>query len=84
MDNIKDILKNKPSGPPPPAHEWQDLALRIIDDLGVPSFKRNSVFQVCKKYSKEIVEKAMNDTKELCQDGECWKYFFKVIGNLEK
>lgn len=82
MDNIKDIFKNKPQSIKPPAHEWQDFALRVIDELKVPGFKRNSVFQICKKYPKIIVEKAMNDTKELCQDGECWKYFFKVIGNL--
>lgn len=62
-----------------PAYEWQDLALRVIKELSVPNNKRNSVFRVCKQYNKAIVEQAMNDTKELCQTGEKWRYFFKVI-----
>lgn len=84
MENLKDILKNKPQAVKPPAYEWQDLALRIINELGVPDFKRNSVFKACKQYPKIMIEKAMNDTKELCEDGECWKYFFKVLANLDK
>ncbi|MEI8361045.1 MAG: hypothetical protein WCG01_02870 [bacterium] len=63
----------------PPAYEWQDLALRIIAELGVPNFKRASVFKVCKNYSKEEIERALNDTKELCKTGNRWAYFFKVI-----
>jgi len=55
-----------------PAHEWQDLALRIISDLGVPNFKRGSVFKICK-----------DNTKELCKSGEKWKYFFKVIADSD-
>lgn len=62
-----------------PAYEWQDLALRVIKELSVPNAKRNSVFRVCKQYGKPIVEQAMNDTKELCQTGEKWRYFFKII-----
>lgn len=81
MENLKNIFKNKPQSIKPPAHEWQDLALRIIDELGIPNFKRNSVFQVCKKNPKDVVEKWLNDTKELCQTGEKWKYFFKLAGN---
>lgn len=65
----------------PPAYEWQDFALRIISDLGIPGFKRGSVFKICKDYPKETVESALNDTKELCKDGAQWKYFFKVIAN---
>lgn len=84
MDKIKDIFKNKKPSVKPPAYEWQDFALRVIDELRVPGFKRNSVFKVCKQYPKEIVEKAMNDTKELCEDGECWKYFFKVLADLDQ
>lgn len=64
----------------PPAHEWQDLALRIIKELNIPGFKRNSVFAVCKKYPKEHILNSMNDTKELCHTGDKWKYFFKIIG----
>ena len=64
----------------PPAYAWQDLALRIIKELKIPNFKRGAVFRVCKVNSKQAVETALNDTKELCQTGERWKYFFKVIG----
>lgn len=61
-----------------PAYEWQDLALKVIADLSVPEFKRNSVFRVCKKYPRSFIEKCFNDTKELCQTGEAWRYFFKL------
>ena len=63
-----------------PAYEWQELALNIIKEFEVPANKKSSVFQVCKRYPKITVEKALNDTKELCQTGEKWKYFFKIIG----
>jgi len=63
----------------PPAYQWQDLALRIIQELGIPNFKRSAVFKVCKENSKELIEKSLNDTKELCKTGERWKYFFKLI-----
>jgi len=62
-----------------PAFEWQDLALRIINELNIPNNKRSSVFRVCKQSTKQIVERAMNDTKELCKTGEKWRYFFKLI-----
>lgn len=78
MENIKDIFANKKTVKPP-AHEWQDLALRIINELGIPGFKRNSVFKVCKEKDKAFIEKCLNDTKELAQGGEQWKYFFKLI-----
>ncbi|MEI7498627.1 MAG: hypothetical protein WCK11_05115 [Candidatus Falkowbacteria bacterium] len=68
----------------PPAHEWQDLALRIIAELGVPPFKRSAVFKVCKQFSKIEIERCLNDTKELCQTGQCWRYFFKVIDQIDK
>ncbi len=67
-----------------PAHEWQDFALQIIKDLRIPGFKRNSVFKICKDFPKPLVERALNDTKELCKDGEAWKYFFKVISATNK
>jgi hypothetical protein len=76
--------KKKVAVKKPPAYPWQDLALNIINELGVPSAKRNSVFQVCKKYSREQIERALNDTKELCKSGERWKYFFKVIAGEKK
>ena len=62
-----------------PAYQWQDLALKVIKELNVPANKRSSVFRVCKQYNRQIVERAMNDTKELCKSGEQWRYFFKII-----
>lgn len=63
----------------PPAYQWQDFALRVIKELGAPADKKSSVFKVCKQFPKPFVEKCLNDTKELCQTGERWKYFFKLI-----
>lgn len=63
----------------PPAYEWQDLALKVIKELGIPNGKRNSVFRVCKENPKEVILQALNDTKELCETGAKWKYFFKII-----
>ncbi len=65
----------------PPAYEWQDLALRIINELGIPNFKRSSVFKACKEKPKNFIESCLNDTKELCKTGEKWKYFFKLMAN---
>lgn len=76
---MNDIVSKKLNTPKPPAYEWQDLALRIIKELNIPKFKRNSVFKICKDNSKDFIEKCFNDTKELCKDGEKWKYFFKLI-----
>jgi hypothetical protein len=67
----------------PPAHEWQDLALKIISEFNVPNFKRSSMFKVCKENSKEAIERALNDTRELCQSGNKWSYFFKVIDSYQ-
>lgn len=81
---IGDIFNARKPAIKPPTYEWQDFALRIINDLGVPNFKRNSVFKICKDNPKETVEKAINETKELCKTGERWKYFFKVVDSLTK
>ncbi len=81
---IGDIFNIKKPTIKPPAYEWQDLALNIIRELGVPNFKRNSVFKICKENSREKIDKALNETKELCKVGERWKYFFKVISDLDK
>lgn len=77
MDNIADLLKARQTKKAP-AYPWQDLALRIIQQLSVPSFKRSSVFKICKNLSATQVERALNDTKELCKTGSAWQYFFKV------
>jgi len=74
-----ELLKKRAPQKKAPAYQWQDLALQIIQDLEIPKNKRSSVFQICKKFSRPIVEKALNDTKELCQTGEKWRYFFKLI-----
>ncbi|PWB38251.1 MAG: hypothetical protein C3F02_04570 [Parcubacteria group bacterium] len=76
FQKIGDLFQG-PSGPKPPAYQWQDLALKIIADLNVPNYKRNSVFKICKENSRELVEKCLDDTKELAT-GESWKYFFKL------
>lgn len=78
MDSLSDILKNR-QVVKPPAYPWQDLALRVIKDLGIPGFKRGAVFKVCKEKPAHQIELALNDTKELCQNGAKWKYFFKII-----
>ena len=80
---LSELLKI-PKQKKPPAYQWQDLALKIITELAVPRFKRNSVFRVCKENSQAVIERALNDTKELCKTGERWKYFFKVIADLDK
>ena len=75
------------AGKKPPAYPWQDLALRVIKELNIPDFKRGAVFKVCKENSRAFVETCLNDTKELCQTGVAWKYFFKTVagkGNSNK
>jgi len=81
--SIGDIFSKHKQTVKPPAYPWQDLALRIIKELGVPNFKRNSVFKLCKENSKDFIEKCLNETKELCPTGERWKYFFKVADSLK-
>jgi hypothetical protein len=76
---VGDILKNKIASKKPPAYPWQDLALRIERELAIPKFKRNAVFKVCRDYSRSVIERCLVDTKELCQSGEPWRYFFKVV-----
>jgi len=79
MDDIKNILQNR-STKKPPAYQWQDLALNVIRELSIPNFKRAATFKVCKEKNEAIIKQALIDTKELCRDGEKWKYFFKVLG----
>ncbi len=62
-----------------PAFQWQELALRIAEELKVPVYKRSSIFKACKENPKAFIEMCLADTKELCKTGEKWKYFFKLI-----
>ncbi len=81
---IKDIFKDRQPTQKPPSYEWQELALRVINELGIPNFKRNAVFKVCKNNPKVVIEKCLNDTKELCRTGDSWRYFFKLISEYHK
>ena len=81
---LKDILKKPRVFKKAPAYQWQELALRVIDELRVPNNKRSAVFKIVKQHSKPIIERALNDTKELSTGQEPWRYFFKVIDNLGK
>lgn len=76
--SFKDIFSVKKTVKPP-AHPWQDLALRVIAELHIPAAKRNAVFRVCKQYPKAYIEHCLNETKELAKTGEPWRYFFKVV-----
>ena len=84
FQDLNNIFANKKKGKKPPAYQWQDLALRVIKELNIPSFKRSSIFKVCKDYNRNDIEKALDDTKELCLEGEKWKYFFKLISEEKK
>ena len=79
LEKIGDLFAGK-KNKKMPAYAWQDLALRVIKELNIPDFKRNAVFKICKLKPKIYIEKALNDTKELCLNGEKWKYFFKIVG----
>ena len=81
FQSLGDILKHKQAAKTikPPAYPWQDLALRVIKEISAPPFKRAAVFKVCKEKPAYQIELALNDTKELCKTGACWKYFFKII-----
>ncbi len=67
-----------------PAYQWQEFALKVIKDLGIPNFKRGSVFKVCKDYDRIVIERCMNETKELANGKDRWKYFFKLVTLLPK
>lgn len=83
MEKISDLLAGKKSKKMP-AYAWQDLALRVIKELNIPAFKKSAVFKVSKQKPRAYIEKCLNDTKELCQTGEKWKYFFKLIAGSKK
>jgi len=68
----------------PPAYQWQDLALQIVKELNIPPFKKSAVFKVCRDLPKQYILHCLNDTKELVQTGEKWRYFFKLTDNYGK
>ncbi len=76
---FKDILDNKKAGPKAPAYPWQDLALKVEREIKIPGFKRSALFKVCRDYPRVMIERCVADTKELCQSGEQWRYFFKIV-----
>jgi len=84
MQQIADIFKDKKEARKAPAYQWQDLALRIIEELAIPQSKKNSVFKVCKEYDKNYIEKCLDDTKELAHGSARWRYFFKLISENKK
>ncbi|MBU0636692.1 MAG: hypothetical protein ABH818_00510 [Patescibacteria group bacterium] len=77
LEKLSDLFNLKSKKPP--TYQWQDLALQIIRELSIPNNKRNSVFKICKENSRVVVMTCFNDTKELCQTGQQWRYFFKLI-----
>lgn len=81
FSSLGDIFKDRAVKPrkKPPSYPWQDLALEVIAKLGIPNFKRNSVFKICKDNPAVVVRRALSDTLELCDSGVKWKYFFKVM-----
>ncbi|PKL72160.1 hypothetical protein CVV26_02720 [Candidatus Kuenenbacteria bacterium HGW-Kuenenbacteria-1] len=81
LEKLSDLLKTTSyqHRPAPTAYVWQDLALRIIKELNIPNFKKNSIFKVCKENSQTEILRRLNDTKELCKTGPKWQYFFKLI-----
>lgn len=78
MESLSDLISQRQTKKAP-AYPWQDLALRVIKELSIPNFKRSAVFKVCKEKTTFEIERALNDTKELCPSGAKWKYFFKII-----
>lgn len=78
MDDIRKIMADR-KDKKPPAYPWQELALKVIKDLAVPESKKSSVFKACRDNNQTIIIQALNDTKELCQNGNKWQYFFKIL-----
>ena len=79
LKSLGDIFNIKREDKKPPAYKWQELALKIINELNVPAFKKSSIFKVCRDNAEEFVLRCFNDTKELCKTKDSWRYFLKVI-----
>jgi len=81
FEGISDIMKSRKSVKPT-AYKWQEMALRIIQELNIPDYKKSSVFKACKELPLQFVESCLNDTKELCATGNKWQYFFKLTSQV--
>lgn len=81
FESFASIWQSKKKTVKPPAYRWQELALEVIKELNVPANKKSSVFKACRDKGEKLVRQALIDTKELCQTGEKWKYFFKIINS---
>ena len=68
----------------PPAYQWQELALKIILEFNIPPFKKSSIFKVCRDHPMGYIERCLADTRELCQSGQKWRYFLKVVSEEKK
>ncbi len=82
FQKIGDLLSRSPVKQP--AYQWQAMALTIIKELNIPSFKKSAVFKVCRDLPKNFIVRCLVDTKELAKTGASWKYFFKLIEQYPK
>ena len=54
------------------------LGIFTDEDIRRKLIKKNSMNSPVKgNYNKNFIEKCLDDTKELCERGDKWKYFFK-------
>ncbi|HPD03430.1 MAG TPA: hypothetical protein PLB57_01325 [bacterium] len=81
---IGDLIKQPRKTIKPPAYPWQQLALEVIERLRVPNFKRSAIFKVCQQFPESTIRQALIDTQELCEGGNRWQYFFKILNNYHK
>jgi len=84
FQKLGDLMDKKSQTKKPPAYQWQDLALKVVEELDIPNFKRSSIFKVCRDHPKSFIEICLADTKELCKSGEKWRYFLKLINEGSK
>jgi len=64
MESIKKLIKNKPKESKLPAHRFQDLCLKIIEDLSLPKDKQWLVWRLWNKGGFNMLNKIKTDIKE--------------------